>query len=68
VSVDDETLDTSHPSTSVSNTSDILPGDIEDLWEDVTGTRDRLACMPVDQGKSWEPAHIFLISSRTVSI
>ena len=23
----------------------------------ITGTRDRLACMPVDRGKSWEPAH-----------
>jgi len=23
----------------------------------VTGSRDRLACMPVDRGKSWEPAH-----------
>jgi len=31
--VDDETLDTSHPGASVSNTSDIPPGDIEDLWE-----------------------------------
>src|SRR5712671_2269209 len=29
----------------------------------VTGTRDRLTCMPVDRGKSWEPAHTFLISS-----
>ena len=35
-SVDDETLDTSHPGTSVSNTSDIPPGDIEDLWEACT--------------------------------
>ena len=34
----------------------------------VTSTRDWLACMPVDRGKSWEPAQIFLISSRTVSI
>ena len=33
----------------------------------VTGTQDQLACMPVDQGKLWEPAHIFLILSRTVS-
>src|SRR5712672_2624900 len=32
-------------------------------WDTVTGTRDWLACMPVDRGKSWEPAHIFLISS-----
>ena len=24
----------------------------------VTGTRNRLACMPVDWGKSWEPAHV----------
>src|SRR5712672_1940685 len=26
----------------------------------VTGTRDWLVCMPVDWGKSWEPAHTFL--------
>jgi len=32
----------------------ILQGLLSEL---VTGSRDRLACMPVDQGKSWEPAH-----------
>src|SRR5712672_509097 len=31
------------------------------LSQGVTGTRDWLACMPVDWGKLWEPAHIFLI-------
>jgi len=34
----------------------------------VTGTWDRLACMLVDRGKLWEPAHIFLVSPRTVLI
>ena len=35
-------------------------------WVTVTGTWDRLVCMPVDRGKSWEPAHIFLILPRFV--
>ena len=32
----------------------------------VTGTWDRLACMPVDRGKSWEPAHTSWILSYLV--
>jgi len=32
----------------------------------VTSTRNQLACMPVDRGKSWEPAHTFLISPHFV--
>src|SRR5712675_2105576 len=32
----------------------------------VTGTQDWLACMPVDRGKSWEPAHTSWILSYLV--
>ena len=36
------------------------------LFPVVTGSRDRLTCMPVDQGKSWEPAHTPWISSYLI--
>ena len=62
-------LDTFHHFSAVQQVYKITQVESTRKWTSgitVTGTQDRLACMPVDWGKSWEPAHTSQISSYLV--